>query len=334
VRRISAVASRREPTGPGAWLAPLVARLYLGRPELTGLIATKYGSWRASSRAAWNEMLFRLQRPTGYKLVSANFEVTNSCNLSCTICPVNHGMKRPRARLDLAAFERFLARNPELEFVLLFQWGEPLLVRELPDMIAAASERGIRTMITTNGTLLTEEWCRRLLDSGLTRLTMSVDGDPISHEEIRGVPLEPLRQNLLRLRRMRDERGSPMGIDVSMVVNPRTEACWPDVQHSWSGIADRLQAIPQFVVKERRNPCREPNRGALVVLADGSVTVCCSDPEGDAVIGHVDDAPLQELLNNEAMQAFRRAHFKRTFPKICADCGEYETDVVGARFER
>jgi len=311
-----------------------VARLYLGRPELTGLIATKYGSWRASSRAAWNELLFRLQRPAGYKLVSANFEVTNSCNLSCTICPVNRGMQRARARLDLAAFERFLARNPELEFVLLFQWGEPLLVRELPEMIAAATARGIRTMITTNGTLLTEEWCERLLASGLTRLTMSVDGDSVSHEEIRGVPLEPLRRNLLRLRRMRDDRGSTMGIDVSMVVNERTEACWPEVRRSWNGIADRLQAIPQFVVKARRNPCREPNRGGLVVLSDGSVTVCCSDPEGAAVIGHMDEAPLQDLLNNEAMQAFRRAHFERDFPQLCTDCGEFETDVVGARFER
>jgi len=334
VRRITAVASGREPTGPGAWLAPLVARLYLGRPELTGLIATKYGSWRASRRAAWNELLFRLQRTDGYKLVSANFEVTNSCNLSCTICPVNQGMKRKRSRLDLGAFERFLARNPEIEFVLLFQWGEPLLVRELPEMIAAAAARGVRTMITTNGTLLTEEWCDRLLESGLTRLTMSVDGDPVSHEEIRGVPLEPLRQNLLRLRSMRDERRSAMGIDVSMVVNQRTEACWPEVRRAWHGIADRLQAIPQFVVKQRRNPCREPNRGGLVVLSDGSVTVCCSDPEGAAVIGHVEDASLQELLNNEKMQAFRRAHFDRDFPELCAECGEFETDIAGARFER
>ena len=334
MRRITAVASRREPRGPGAWLAPLVARLYLRRPELTGLIATKYGSWRASWRAAWNEMLFRTQRTSGYKLVSANFEVTNSCNLSCTICPVNQGMKRARSRLDLASFERFLARNPELEFVLLFQWGEPLLVRDLPEMIAAAAARGVRTMITTNGTLLNEEWCTRLLDSGLTRLTMSVDGDPVSHEEIRGVPLAPLRENLLRLRRMRDERGSTMGIDVSMVVNPRTEACWPDVRASWSGIADRMQAIPQFVVKQRRNPCREPNRGSLVVLSDGSVTVCCSDPEGVEVVGHIEDASLEELLNNEKMQSFRRAHFDRDFPALCADCGEFETDVASARFER
>ena len=133
---------------------------------------------------------------------------------------------------------------------------------------------------------------------------------------------------------MRDERGSDMGIDVSMVVNPRTERCWPEVRASWASIADRIQAIPQFMVKKRANPCREPNRGSLVVLSDGSVTVCCSDPEGEEVIGHVDDAPLQEMLNGEKMQAFRRAHFRKHFPRLCADCGEYETDIAGARFER
>ena len=319
--------------GPGAFLAPLVARLYLRRPELTELVAIKYGSWRVALLACFNEVLFRLRRESGYRLVSANFEVTNACNLGCTICPVNQGMKRPRARQDLATFERFLDTNPELEFVLLFQWGEPLLVRELPEMIAAATRRGIKAMITTNGTLLNEAWCGRLLDAGLTRLTMSVDGDPETHERIRGVALAPLRRNLAVLRRMRDDRGSEMGIDVSMVVNRLTESKWRAVERTWRGIADRIQAIPQFMVKERRNPCREPNRGSLVVLADGSVTVCCADPEGDAVVGHISDGPLREILNNEKMRAFRRAHFRRAFPDLCRDCGEYSSPVADARFE-
>ncbi len=324
----------RPQGGPGAWLAPLAARLYLRRPELATLIAAKYGSWRAATLALWNEILFRLRREGGYRLVSANFEVTNACNLSCTICPVNQGMRRPRARQDLDSFVRFLEKNRGLEFVLLFQWGEPLLVRDLPRMIAAATERGIKTMITTNGTLLTEDWCRRLLDAGLTRLTLSVDGDPETHRRIRGVDLEPLRQNLLRLKRLRDERKSALAIDVSMVVNDLTEAKWGEVRRTWTGVADRIQAIPQFMVKARRHACREPNRGSLVVLADGRVTVCCADPEGDAVVGHIDEAPLAEILNNARMRAFRRAHFRRRFPAICRDCGEYETGVANPRFER
>jgi radical SAM protein with 4Fe4S-binding SPASM domain len=336
LRRIANALSARGPSdgGLGAWLAPLAARLYLRRPELEGLIAAKYGSWRAMGLAAWNEILFRLRRESGYRLVSANFEVTNACNLSCTICPVNQGMRRPRARQDLATFVRFLERNPGLEFVLLFQWGEPLLVRDLPGMIAAATERGVKTMITTNGTLLDEAWCRNLLDAGLARLTLSVDGDPETHRKIRGVALEPLRHNLLRLKRLRDERKSPLAIDVSMVVNGLTEARWAEVKRSWSGVADRIQAIPQFMVKARRHPCREPNRGSLVVLADGRVTVCCADPEGDAVVGHIDEAPLAEILNNGKMRAFRRAHFRRHFPALCRDCGEYSTDVTHPRFER
>jgi radical SAM protein with 4Fe4S-binding SPASM domain len=317
-----------------AWLAPFVARLYLRRPELSELIAVKYGSPRAALLALYNETLFRLRREAGYRLLSANFEVTNACNLTCTICPVNRGMRRPRRRQDLASFVRFLDRNPGLEFLLLFQWGEPLLVRELPDMVAEASRRGVRTMITTNGTLLDEGWSRRLLDAGLTRLTLSVDGDAESHRRIRGVELEPLRRNLLRLRRMRDERASPLGIDVSMVVNRETESRWSEVRRTWAGVADRIQAIPQFMAKPRRNACREPSRGSLVVLSDGRVTVCCADPEGEAAVGHVDEAPLREILNNERMRAFRRAHFRRRFPGICRDCGEFDSPVAGARFER
>ena len=324
----------RATRGPGALLAPLIARLYLRRPELAELVAIKYGSWRSLLYGLYNEALFKMGRVKGYKLTSANFEVTNACNIACTICPVNHGMRRKKRVQDLAAFERFLQKNPGLEFVLLFQWGEPLLVKDLPGMIRAATDRGVKTMITTNGTLLDDAWCARLLDAGLTRLTLSVDGDSETHRAIRGIELAPLRDKLATLRRMRDERGAALGIDVSMVVNPQTEARWPEVRRTWKGVADRIQAIPQFMVKDRRNPCREPNRGSLVVLADGSVTVCCADPEGDAVIGHVDDAPLQEILNNEKMQSLRRSHFQRRFHGICRDCGEYDTRVARPRFER
>ena len=330
---ITRVRAPRKSHGLGSWLAPLVARLYLRRPELSELVAIKYGTTRAAWWAAYNELLFRLRRTRGYRLISANFEVTNRCNLSCTICPVNQGMKRPKAKMDLDTFARFLDRNPGLEFILLFQWGEPLLVRELPEMIALAARRGIKTMITTNGTLLDESWCGRLLDSGLTRLTLSVDGNPETHAAIRGVALEPLRANLQRLRRMRDERGADLGVDVSMVVNDATERHWGEVGRAWAGVADRIQAIPQFMVAVRKNACREPNRGALVVLADGSVTVCCADPEGDEVVGHIEEGTLQEILNNKRMQAFRRAHFDGAFPEICKECGEYETRVVHPRFQ-
>ena len=320
--------------GPVGWFAPLVARLYLRRPELSELIAIKYGSFRAAFWGAYNEMLFRLRITRGYKLISANFEVTNACNLSCTICPVNRGMQRSRRVATLEQFERFLELNPRLEFLLLFQWGEPLLVPSLPEMIRAATRRGIRTMITTNGTLLDAGWCVRLLDAGLTRLTLSVDGDPETHRAIRGIGLEPLRENLARLRLLRDARRAALGIDVSMVVNELTRSRWDEVRRTWSGIADRIQAIPQFMVKPRRNACREPNRGSLVVLSDGSATVCCADPEGDAVVGRADERPLQAILNNDRMRAFRRAHFRRRFPGICRECGEYDNDVAAARFER
>ena len=64
------------------------------------LVAIKYRSWRSAFLAAYNELLFRCRRESGYRLVSANFEVTNACNLSCTICPVNQGMRRRKARLS------------------------------------------------------------------------------------------------------------------------------------------------------------------------------------------------------------------------------------------
>ena len=72
----------------------------------------------------------------------------------------------------------------------------------------------------------------------------------------------------------------------------------------------------------------------IVTGAVNTATVRVNDPEGDAVVGHIDDAPLEEILNNDRMRAFRRAHFRRSFPGICRECGEYESPVAGPRFER
>lgn len=327
--------SRTRPSAPVRALAGLIARFYLGRPEHAEAIALRYRTLRAFASGVLNEVAYRRGWRRAPALLSANFELTNRCNLKCTFCPTGNGtMTRARGRMSEPMFRRALAAARPLEFVLLFQWGEPLLVAELPAMIAVATRRGIRTMITTNGTLLDEGWCRGLLEAGLTRLTLSVDGDRATHEAIRGVRLEPLRDNLRRLRRMRDERGSGLGIDVSMVVNRRTERSWGELRRSWHGIADRVQAVPQFMTKRRQHPCREPSRGSLVVLADGSVTVCCADPDGEFVVGHIDEAPLSEILNNERMRAFRRAHFQRRFPELCRECGEYDSTVAGPRFER
>jgi MoaA/NifB/PqqE/SkfB family radical SAM enzyme len=199
-------------------------------------------------------------------------------------------------------------------------------------MIRFAADRGIRVFLTTNGTLLDRARRRALLASGLTRLTVSVDGDDETHFRTRGVELEPIRQRVLALRRERDAAGAALRIDASMVVDAATEHAFGGFVAAWSPIVDRVQAIPRLTEGARRGACREPWRGQLVVLADGRVTACCADSEGTLALGNVLAEDPASIFNGPAMRALRRCHARGAFPSVCARCTEFEHPAVKPRF--
>jgi MoaA/NifB/PqqE/SkfB family radical SAM enzyme len=166
------------------------ARFYLGKPDVAELLEVKFGSFGAVGDAVKNELAYRRLADRAPALVSVNLELTNHCNLRCTICPVNTTMRRPKGFMDPALFRRIIDDNPGFRFVLAFQWGEPLLHPNFFELVRYAADRGVRTMITSNGTHLTPENRRKLLECGLDRITFSVDGDADSHFAIRGYELE------------------------------------------------------------------------------------------------------------------------------------------------
>lgn len=318
-------------------LGRLVARFYLRRPDLADAVAIRYRSLRAFLGGVGNELAYRLGWSRAPALLSANLELTNRCNLKCTFCPTADGrMKRPRGTMDEAVFRRALEGAGPLEFALLFQWGEPLLHPRFGSLARLARDRGVRTLVTTNGTLLDDRRIADLLGAGVDRVTVSVDGDATTHEAVRGIPLERTRAAVRRLVAARDAAGSPMAVDVSMVVAPETEAAVGAFRrhHDADGTTgvDRVQTIPLLVRGERRTRCREPWRGGLVVLEDGRVTVCCVDHDGELALGDVRRDRLLDLWNGEGMRTLRRAHVTGDLPPLCAGCAEYPTDAAAPRF--
>ena len=315
------------------WIARLIARVYLRRPELEEVIAIRYRSARAIVVGIGNELAYRFGWARVPGLLSVNLELTNHCNLKCSFCPTGNGlMVRVRGFMDPDVFERALATAGPLEFVLLFQWGEPLLHPQWAELAARARARGARTLITTNGTLLDRRRVDALLDAGLDRVTISVDGDAETHEAVRGVPLKRTLAGLELLLEAREAAGADTAVDVSMVVAPETEAAADAFEAEWTGRVDRVQKIPLLTHGERRTRCREPWRGGPVVLQDGRVTVCCVDHDGELAVGDARTQDVQEIWNGRAMQALRRAHVTGDLPPLCARCTEYPTDAAAPRF--
>lgn len=315
-----------------------VARLYLRQPELGEFLATRIPDARSAWLAARNELAFRLRAPRLAVVTQLNVELTSRCNVACSYCDVSHGMHREQRDLDLAVLERLLDATPTVRALLPFQWGEPLLHPGLDEAIAMAARRGVRSYVTTNGTLLDGARLRRLSAAGLTRLTVSLDGSGDAHAARRGYAQAPILARLAEARAVQQAERLPVRLDVSMVADESVAGELPAFRARLAPLCDRVQFIPRLARGRRTRICREPWRGGLVVLSDGRVTACCADVDGELSLGRVGlsaevagPAP-PELYRSEAFVALRRAHASRRFPGPCADCDECGVAGVPRRF--
>ena len=103
---------------------------------------------------------------------------TNFCQLKCPFCPTGAGRGvRDKATMRLEHFRHLIdALGSTLIHIDFMNWGEPLLNAELWAMVALAKRHGIDTMVSTNFNLLREGEAGAILDSGLDRLVLSIDG--------------------------------------------------------------------------------------------------------------------------------------------------------------
>jgi len=310
-----------------------VARAYLGKPDLDEFLAIRFPDAASLWAGARNEAAYRLGLDGGARLTTLNVELTSRCNAACSYCDVNRALGRPNEDLDLDTYARLLEQTPGLQTVLPFQWGEPLMYEPLDEALALASRRGLRTYLTTNGLLLDAERFARLAATGLTRLTVSLDGDSAQHRARRGYDQEPILERLREARARQQRDGLATRLDVSMVVDEGVAEGLDDFRARLEPLCDRVQFIPRMIDRPRSEACREPSRGVLVVLADGRVTTCCADVRGELALGNIAEATPDALYKNDRWRELRRRHRQGDFPSVCRNCGECDVPGVSPRFQ-
>jgi len=118
------------------------------------------------------------------------WEVTKGCNLRCIHCratatELSSPSDLPTARaLDI--IDQIAAQaNP----ILVLSGGEPLYRSDIFQLATYARDKGLRVALATNGTLVTKEVARMIVDSGIKRVSISLDGaDAMTHDTFRGIP--------------------------------------------------------------------------------------------------------------------------------------------------
>ena len=116
------------------------------------------------------------------------WNVTRRCNLKCVHC---YAQARDEAFPDeLSTAEGKAVLDDLADFgcpVVLFSGGEPLVRPDLTELAAYAVERGMRAVISTNGTLIDEPKARELKEVGLSYVGISLDGLEQVNDRFRGV---------------------------------------------------------------------------------------------------------------------------------------------------
>lgn len=298
---------------------------------------TRYGDAAGFFKTGINRLMFFARSSRIFDVTSVTLELSAYCNLECSICPVNRTMRRKKGFMSADLAKKILADNRGLSFALLYHWGESLLHPGLFSIIAFAKTRGIKVFLTTNGVLLSPENVRLLLNSGLERITISMDGTAEAYEKIRHYPYKKLEENILYLLSERDRYKSPLKVDLDMTVTEENEGSVNDFRNRWAGAVDMLRIHPLlYIGKETvapaRNHCNEAWRGNLIVLWDGRVVPCCADYEGGLVLGDANLNTLREIINGPQAIGLRKALLNGNFPSLCRNCGEFVTKTVNPRF--
>ena len=114
------------------------------------------------------------------------YNCTRRCNLSCLHCYSFSSFNKSNDELNTDDAKRLLSQLVEANCpVVLFSGGEPLLREDLFELLAEARQLGLRTVISTNGTLIDAVTANKLAKVGVHYVGVSIDGEEQFHDKFR-----------------------------------------------------------------------------------------------------------------------------------------------------
>jgi len=118
----------------------------------------------------------------------AVFNCTKKCNLKCQHCYSSSDKSLSDVELNTGQAIDLLEQLKDANCpVVLFSGGEPLLRGDLFELLGYANKIGLRTVISTNGTLINEETAEKLAGVDIGYVGVSLDGPKLLHDKFRGV---------------------------------------------------------------------------------------------------------------------------------------------------
>lgn len=282
-------------------------------------------------------------------------EPSGFCNLHCPECPTGAAvLTRAGGMMDVELFKSVVdSLLPGLMHINLFFQGEPMLNRNIGEMIGYATSNGINTLMSTNGQIMSNKAIADLVSNGLTEIIFSVDGlTQQSYEKYRvGGQLDRLTANIKKVVAERKLRGSNYPIiTLQFIAFSHNEGDIPHLKkYTIDTGADRYviknaqfndfgdgSVAPPSNIKYRRygNGGKKfsytrymhcwKQWSTCVVGWDGTIVPCCYDKNSDNTLGVISsENGADEVWNGDAANNFREKVLTDKYNiEICKNCPE------------
>lgn len=290
--------------------------------------------------------------------LSIYLETTNVCNFKCRQCPVSfddyYEKIGGRATIDLQRYETLLCEIVELgrlKSLKFYSEGEPFLNKNLPGMISRAIKSGAceYTEVTTNGSALSPNTSKEIVESGLHYLRVSIYSvDQERHKFITqtNISINKIHSNIETFINIRKASGSKLPFLYVKMIDPKSGEA-EEFRKRYESLADEI-AIEQpmnwngyenrdLVNANYSQKYIQPAEAqkqvcpfafySLVIKANGDVVICCVDWNKDTCVGNINRESLKDIWTGNRMRAFRLMQLERRKGenKSCKNCTYIDT---------
>jgi hypothetical protein len=287
-----------------------------------------------------------------------DMELNGGCNYKCPMCPQADGREKDfLKKLPLDVFKKVVddAMQYGLDTVSLHGSGEPTLNRDMPDFVRYVKDRGLRCVSFTNGFRLDADMSQRLIEAGLDVLRISCIGyDRSSYAHwMSQDAFQRVRDNVKAFVDLNAELDGCSEVHLYHLVSDLKHQDeeiaayrrnWVEytggfseiwLMHNWAG-SDNVEIgyhrHAMIATHDDRRSCGRPFSPLLQVRAGGldghyaAVVACCMvlGKDSTAVLGHLDDQTIAEVVGGAPYEELRAAHSEKRFDDIayCAGCDQ------------
>ncbi|EKD26235.1 MAG: hypothetical protein ACD_79C01302G0016 [uncultured bacterium] len=303
----------------------------------------------------WNNYQRLWKKISALKMMLAyplhlEIELNNSCNLKCPMCPVSSNLKHKIRSITFKDYKKIIDEAAKIgtQSIRLTYLNEPLIRRDLNQFIQYAIKKNIiDIIITTNGVLLNEKRSLELIESGLTKINISIDAaNENTYKIVRpGSNFNKVVRNVINFIKIRNSMGKKIPkVRVTFILSNTNIKeyktfvnFWKDkadsigvqeIQNSFdlkkpiNGVRKKITDITKMNSRYKKFMCSEPFK-RLTLRSNGDVLPCCSfyAPRG-LKIGNWKNESLLSLWNSKKMINLREIHKLGEYHKnkVCLNC--------------